>query len=341
MSVSVVIKALNEAERIGAAIESALEALGGKGEVIVADSGSTDGTIEIAARYPVILVQLEKGEAPSCGLGPQLGYQYSREPFICLMDGDMELDPRFISEALAFLEAHPDAAGVGGHVVEMNMESLEFARRVARGGVEYRVGEVDRLNGGGLYRRAAIEAAGHFSDRNLHGYEEFDLGVRLRDKGWRLHRLDIPFARHYGYTMNAYKLLVRRWQSKYLRGVGELLRAAWGRSHWNALLSEVRELRLWALVYLGAALALALLVFMPDKGLALGLCLAGALGVLALMSLKHKSLGMGLYAVTAWVFHTAALPLGFFHTRRDPGDWIPSRVVSAPEPAERMAAAER
>ena len=70
---------------------AALEGIGG--EVIVADGGSRDRTIAVAANYPVRVVQLEPAIRPSCGIGPQLGFQYSREPFICLMDGDMLLDP--------------------------------------------------------------------------------------------------------------------------------------------------------------------------------------------------------------------------------------------------------
>ncbi|MBN4668623.1 glycosyltransferase, partial [Pandoraea nosoerga] len=83
MAVSVILKALNEEARIGPAIESVLAALEGiGGEVIVADGGSRDATLAVAARYPVRIVQLEPAIAPSCGIGPQLGFQYSREPFI-------------------------------------------------------------------------------------------------------------------------------------------------------------------------------------------------------------------------------------------------------------------
>ena len=244
MRVSIIIKTLNEAERIAATIESALAAAGSDGEVIIADSGSTDATVDIARRYRVTVVQITPDEQPSCGLGPQLGYQYSTGDYLCLMDGDMVLDPAFLDQAIAFLEASPAIGGVGGRVVEMNLENLEFARRMSRGGAEYNAGPVDRLNGGGLYRRDAIASVGYLSDRNLHGYEEFDLGVRLRHAGWGLWRLDTPFAQHFGYRMNAYALLLRRWRSKYLRGTGEVLRAATGKAHFPALLREIRELRL-------------------------------------------------------------------------------------------------
>lgn len=334
-TVSIIMKTLNEEKRIAAAIESALRALpGGIVEVIIADSGSTDRTVEIASQYPVTVVQIIDPARPSCGIGPQLGFQYSHHDFICLMDGDMLLDQDFLTEALAFLDANPKAAGVTGHVVEMNLDNLEFTRRVRRASPENRTGTIDRMNGGGLYRRAAIQQAGYFSDRNLHGYEEFDLGLRLRSLGWSLHRLDRHFVSHFGHTMNAYKLLVRRWQSKYLRGIGELLRAAIGRPHWPMLISELPELRLWAGVYVWLATMLAVLVFVPDKSTALLIDLALVVGVVAAMSLKQRSLTLGIYAVVAWLFHAAALPLGFVHARRSPGDWIESKVMAGQQRSE-------
>lgn len=330
MTVSVIMKTLNEERRIAAAIKSALaavQAVGG-GEVIVADSGSSDRTVEIASRYPVKVAQIVAPARPSCGLGPQLGFQYSDQDFVCLMDGDMTLDPGFLADGLAWLAAHPDCAGVTGHVVEMNVENLEFTRRVRRASPENRIGSIDRMNGGGLYRRKAVAEAGYFSDRNLHGYEEFDLGVRLRSRGWTLHRLDRPFVEHFGHTLNAYALLVRRWKSKYLRGVGELLRAAWGKPYFGMLLKELPELRLWAVVYAW----LAAVVIAPFLAPSLGWGLVAALVLLALpvaaMSLRQKSLSLGVYAVVAWLFHAAALPLGFLQARRAPEAWIESRLVA-------------
>ena len=117
------------------------------------------------------------------------------------MDGDMLLDPDFLPAALAYLETNPAVAGVTGHVDEMNQTSLEYVRRGRRISPENRIGSIDRMNGGGLYRRKAIEEVGYLSDRNLHGYEEFDLGVRLRAQGWSLHRLDRSFVRHFGHAL--------------------------------------------------------------------------------------------------------------------------------------------
>nr|WP_210339614.1 MULTISPECIES: glycosyltransferase [Ensifer] len=331
VAVSVIIKTLNEEKRIAATIESALKALETVGgEVIVADSGSRDRTVEIASRYPVVIAQISPPALPSCGIGPQLGFQYSRHAHICLLDGDMLLDDDFLEVAEAFLAEDPEVAGVTGHVQEMLTSNLEFSRRVTRNSPENRIGAIDRMNGGGLYRRAAIEAVGYLSDRNLHGYEEFDLGIRLRSAGFKLHRLDRRFVQHFGHTDNSYRLLVRRWKSKYLFGIGELLRASLGQPYFLQLVRELPELKLWALVYLWWAASLAILLFVPDKLLALGIVLAILAGVVGLMSLRKGGFSMGLYTVVAWFFHAAALPVGFFRARRKPDAPIESKLLGAP-----------
>ena len=77
-ALSVILKTLNEEAGIAEAIESVLVALEPlDGETIIADGGSTDATVAIASRYPVRVVQLDAGTPPSCGIGPQLGFQYS------------------------------------------------------------------------------------------------------------------------------------------------------------------------------------------------------------------------------------------------------------------------
>ena len=152
--VSVIIKALNEERHIAAAIESALAAVEGiHAEVIIADSASTDRTVEISSRYPVKIVQLARPDERGCGVGPQLGYQHGSGSYICLMDGDMVLDAGFIKRGLDFLSRNPSVAGVGGLIVEKNVTNLEFRRRVKRKSADQLAGSVGRLNGGGAISR--------------------------------------------------------------------------------------------------------------------------------------------------------------------------------------------
>jgi hypothetical protein len=45
------------------------------------------------------------------------------------------------------------------------------------------------------------------------------------------------------------------------------------------------------------------------------------------MSWRKGGVSLGLYTVVAWLFHTAALPFGFFAPRRDPRGWVESREI--------------
>ena len=65
IEVTVGIKALNEEKNICAAIESSLAAVAKVGgEVVLADSCSTDRTVELASKYPVRVVQFADPREP-------------------------------------------------------------------------------------------------------------------------------------------------------------------------------------------------------------------------------------------------------------------------------------
>lgn len=326
--VSIVIKALNEEANICAAIESCLAALADVGgEVILADSLSTDRTVELASRYPIRIVQLTDPAHRSCGAGPQLGWQHSRGEYVYILDGDMKMLPGFLEQALSFLAQHPEVGGVGGRVVELNLESMEYRERNSRGAPHMAPGQVDRIDSGGLYRRRAILQAGYFSDRNLHSYEEYDLGARLRAHGWKLWRLPVDAATHYGHDAPPYRLLARRWRTRYACGPGELLKAAHEGPHRKLVLREVRELRLYAAVLLWW-LVLLTVPFWPVPGTSRAVAFVGlaALPLLA-MTWRKRSLERALYSVTSWCVNTAAMVRGWLTPRIPPADRIPSKTI--------------
>jgi len=331
--VSVIIKALNEERGIARAIESALQAVAKiGGEVILADSLSTDRTVEIASRYPIRIVQLESVADRSCGVGAQLGYQYARGEFVYILDGDMIMKPGFLEQAVAAMANRPEIAGVGGIIVECNTESLEFLARKKRASRNMAPGSVDRLDMGGLYRRSALERVGYMTNRHLHSYEELELGVRLRARGYQLMRIDVEAVDHYGHSTPAYQLLMRRWRSKYICGIGELVRSSLGQPHLPLILRELRELWLyvavigwWALLALTAALGFAL----PDdftQG-----CFAAFLALLitplVAMTVRKRSLIEGCYSIVSWSFNAAGLLKGFLARPRAGTDAIPASVI--------------
>lgn len=315
--VSIVIKAYNEARHIGGCIESALQALVDiGGEVILADSGSSDATVAIAQRYPVRIVQLAHPEERCCGVGAQLGFEHASGAFIYLMDGDMQLSPRFLPAALELMHLRPTVGGVGGRVIELSSGHFEYRARAENPAARQPVGAVDRLDGGGLYRRSAIESVGYLSDRHLHSYEELELGLRLREQGWTLWRLPLDAVSHQGHQTPPYRLLLRRWRSGYILGIGELLRASWRSPQRLRAVLRLHEMRLYlSLILLWLLVILWLLMPVPLAVKLISLATLASLALLAI-SWRKRSLARGLYALVAWHCNSAGLVRGLLRRRR-------------------------
>jgi glycosyltransferase involved in cell wall biosynthesis len=102
VDVSVVIPCLNEANSIGICVSKAMEAFptaGLHGEVVVADNGSTDGSIEIAEKLGAHVVRVE---ARGYGSALRAGIAAARGAFIVMGDADDSYDfsevPRFVDK---------------------------------------------------------------------------------------------------------------------------------------------------------------------------------------------------------------------------------------------------
>lgn len=313
--ITVGIKALNEEKRVADALAHALKAvepLGG--QVLLADSGSTDRTVEIARRFGVRIVQLANTSERCCGAAAQLAFQHVDTEFFYLQDGDMVLNPAFLEPALRCLRDHPELAGVGGNVVERLLENEEFQIRARAQQLEQhrRAGLVDRLDGGGLYRVAAVREAGYFADRNLHAFEEFELAARLAAAGWKLMRIDVRSVDHYGHTGGGYRQMWRRFKSGYTEGAGEVLRASLGKKHVGFVLRHLRHLRhsvaviaWWAALLAGASRApLALAVLLP--------------GPLLFLWFRRGSLRLAVYSAVYWNVGAVGLITGLLRRRIAP-----------------------
>jgi len=102
VDVSVVIPCLNEANSIGICVCKATEAFrtaGLRGEVVVADNGSTDGSIDIAEKRGARVVRVE---ARGYGSALRAGIAAARGAFIVMGDADDSYDfsevPRFVEK---------------------------------------------------------------------------------------------------------------------------------------------------------------------------------------------------------------------------------------------------
>lgn len=328
MLLSIVIKCLNEQDNIARAIESALfvtKICGG--EVIVVDSLSSDNTVDIASRYPVKIVQFFEHEDRCCGSAAQLGYQYVKSEYFYLMDGDMAVQVNFVMHALDFLRSNQSYAGVAGALIDVNTSNIEFQLRAGRAARERPIGDVDRLDGGGLYRSAAIASVSYFADRNLCSFEELELGIRLRAAGWKLFRIPELAVEHYGYnTLGGYALLARRWKTKYAFGLGQLLRSASMRRRPFVLLNSVRLFPISIFIYIWLISLVSTFIIFDTKKAIFWTSIIFFIP-LVYTSSRNRSLSAGLYSFTSWIVNSAGLIAGILYYKHSPIDPIESRVL--------------
>ncbi|WP_034455045.1 glycosyltransferase [Buttiauxella noackiae] len=321
--ITVSIKTLNEAKCIEKTIDSIQQQIAAyPHKIIVADSLSTDNTQQLASAKGVTVVSLTQPVDRCCGVGHQLGYLYSEGEYLLLMDGDMELEKGFIDSALTFLETHPEYAGVAGTVEMDDAANYEFKSRKQRLHEIYPIGDCDHLGGGGLYRRVAIEKIGYLTNRNLHAFEEAELGMRLLHAGYKLHRLDVPYFSHTSHNMPTFKLLMYRWRSGYNQATGELLRSAWGKPYLRDVVKMVKNEIIFSIYMF--ALLISILTFNAEI---IGVALLPLLAFIILKAIKNRSLINGLHSVVNLAVLSAGLVKGLTHPVRDPMVPPDSKVI--------------
>ncbi|WP_169307455.1 glycosyltransferase family 2 protein [Chitiniphilus eburneus] len=312
---SVLIKALNEETHIAACIEALLrETSGIDCEIVLADSLSTDRTVEIASRYPVKIVQLRRIEDRGAGAAAQLAYQFARGRYVYLIDGDMVVQPGFLGAALDELERRPGLGGVGGLLIDTCVRNM-FDRGRVKKKPSATPGVVPWLNGGGVYRKAAVDEAGYLAHRFLPAYEEAELGMRLRGKGYQMVRLPVPAVQHTGHALSTGAMLVRHWRNGYARSEGMLLKSGLRHGYAKGALGISKQpLLLFGLL----ALALAGLAWWPLAAA------AGALWLLVFLALlgKKRNPVDAAFSYFHWHYRLVAVANGLLHRLDSPYERI-------------------
>jgi len=333
MKLSILIKALNEEALIANCLETALaetEKIGG--EVILVDSLSTDRTVEIASQFPIRIIQFTKKEDCGCASAVQLGYQYARGEYIYILDGDMGLQPGFLSMALDYLKLNPDVAGVSGKLLETSIKTADNKRRALIAAAQQQVVEVADLGGGGLYRREAIESVGYLAHRWLPACEEAELGARLRAAGWRLIRLPDIAVLHTGYSESNFQMLSRLWRSRRMHAFGMYLRTAFRRPWWWLSVRQLWPIFAAPILHiLAMILAVGAVVYIEITTITLALIVAEIilwLGTVAALVARKKSLFDALLSAFEWNCYAVAALVGFMQSIPDPTIPIKARELT-------------
>ncbi len=186
-SVTLVIPGRNASGTLEDCLDAVTPLLGKDGlkEIIFVDDGSTDDTLQIAAQYPVRVVN---GLGEGAASARNLGWRSASTPIIWFMDADCEADPHALERLRRHLDEQPAAGGVGGSFTNTRPQSLvacliheEIIQRHQR-----MPDEVNFLASGNvMYRRAVLEEVDGF-DETCYWAHDADLAFRVRRAGHRL-----------------------------------------------------------------------------------------------------------------------------------------------------------
>lgn len=194
-NVAVVIIGRNEGERLRRCIDS----VNGAGSVVYVDSGSSDGSVEMARARGVDVVDLDMrlpftaARARNAGFARALALAPEAE-FVQFVDGDCEVEANWVAAASSYLRDNPAVAVVFGRRREQYPEQSVYNRLCD---LEWQVpvGEAKSCGGDAMMRVEALRRAGGYRDDLIAG-EEPELCVRVRQAGWRVVCLDRPMTVH-------------------------------------------------------------------------------------------------------------------------------------------------
>ncbi|HEX6781967.1 MAG TPA: glycosyltransferase [Solirubrobacterales bacterium] len=167
-------------------------------EVVIADNGSRDDSLEIARRELPEARIVEIGR--NIGFGPALNRAIAAHPAeaLILLNNDADPEPRFVEALLDGLGAGVDSvAGVllqerapelidsAGVVADETLMGFDYLHGEPVSAAASAPGPLGPTGGAALYRREAFEAVGGFDERIFLYYEDLDLALRLAAAGGR------------------------------------------------------------------------------------------------------------------------------------------------------------
>jgi glycosyltransferase involved in cell wall biosynthesis len=193
--VSVVVIGRNEAKNLPSCIKSIREMdyPQDRLEMIYVDTDSTDGSPDVARSLRIEVCE-EHSDFPSPGLARNRGWQEAKFDIVHFVDGDIVIDPNYLTIAVACL-GRDRVACVIGRLQERHASDNLITRILEYPWKMRQPGDVDAPGAGGTFLKSAlVEVGGYRSD--VSGGEETELGARLRDRGYRVLLIDHSMGTH-------------------------------------------------------------------------------------------------------------------------------------------------
>lgn len=172
---------------------------------IYVDSNSSDDSVSLAKRVSlakgqgVTVLELDPSQPMSAARARREGFRQLLDvhpdlEFVFFVDGDCQVDADWPAQAVEFLRQHENVAAVCGRRREQHPDHSVY-NRLCDHEWDTPIGEAQAVGGDAIYRCTAYREAGEFN-ASVPAGEEPELCKRLRDRGWKIWRLDVEMTVH-------------------------------------------------------------------------------------------------------------------------------------------------
>jgi len=244
-SIGVVVIGRNEGNRLKQCLLSVLAKVK---TVVYVDSGSTDGSVELAHSLGVSVVELDLSIPFTAARARNAGFEYllqieHKVEFVQFVDGDCLVVDGWLETATKVLNAKPGVVVVCGRRREEFPKNSVYNRLCD---IEWDtpIGEVKACGGDAMMRVKALKQVDGFNPTLIAG-EEPELCVRLRQAGGKILRIDAEMTLH-----DAQIIHFNQWWKRSIRNGYAYANGAWlhGKSPEKHWVKESRRIWFWALI---------------------------------------------------------------------------------------------
>ncbi|WP_414623479.1 glycosyltransferase family 2 protein [Calothrix sp. CCY 0018] len=244
-SIGVVVIGRNEGKRLK---ECLLSVIGESKTVVYVDSGSTDGSVELAISLGVNVVELDLSVPFTAARARNAGFEYLLEvehkvDFVQFVDGDCLVAKGWLEKATTILNAEPEVVVVCGRRRE-EFPANSIYNRLCDIEWDTPVGEAKACGGDAMMRVSALKQVGGFNPTLIAG-EEPELCVRLRQAGGKIMRIDAEMTLHDAQIMHLKQWWKRSIRNGHAYAEGAFMHGRPPEKHW---VRESRRIWVWGLI---------------------------------------------------------------------------------------------
>ena len=243
--VGLVVIGRNEGDRLRQCFVSVLNEVT---DIVYVDSGSTDGSVEMARSLGVDAIELDLTIPFTAARARNEGFARLMEinrnlEFVQFVDGDCEIAPQWLEFALLELKVRPQYAVVCGRRRE-RYPRRSIYNRLCDFEWDTPVGETEACGGDAMMRVEAFKRVGGFNPHLIAG-EEPELCLRLRQQQWKILRMQAEMTFH-----DAQMSKFSQWWNRTVRSGHAYAEGAWlhGKSPEKHWVKESKSIWFWGLM---------------------------------------------------------------------------------------------